>query len=144
VEIPKQVHPQTHSGVPQNTTGAWGSFVGSKRTTSDEEGDFSVVISRKRQRMLTSEQNFPNQTAAGNGVTGVVKTQITGTAKRSLRMVGTDYTTSLLLKAAKDQTRKEVFYISNAGIDTDSTNITNFFNSQKVRVLSCFEAKTRF
>jgi len=71
-------------GVPLNTTGAWGSFVGSKGTTSDKEGDFPVVINRKKQRMLTSEQNSLNQTAAGNGVTGVLKTQITGTAKRSL------------------------------------------------------------
>jgi len=135
-------HPHTYVRAPQKAPGAWLPLVGSQEMTTDEEGDFSVVVSRKRQRMLTSEHSASQQVAASTAV----KTPVIKTTKRTLRMIGTSTasSTSLLLKAAKDLTRNEVFYISNAHIDNDCATMTSFVNSLSVRVLSCFVTKTRF
>jgi len=92
--------------------------------------------------MLTSEHSASQQAAAST----VVKTPLISTAKKTLRMIGTSTlsSTSLLLKAAKNLTRKKVFYVSNADIDTDSGSMTSFVNSLNVRVLSCFVTNTSF
>lgn len=118
--------------------GAWSSLLATKDATTDEELDFSTVIGRKRKRMLTAGY----AAASSNDVNIFDSIPKPSVGKRLVRMIGTA-PSSVLLKAAKDLTRKEVFCISNADVDVTCDSIIDFVKSINVRVLNCFEAKTR-
>jgi len=118
---------------------AWSSVAGARDNPTDDELDFSVVVGRKRQIILTNGYN-----AASRDLTDSDNTSKPSTVpgKRRLHLTGTA-PSSTLLKAAKDLTKKEVFCISNAANDATCDSIVSFVKSIKVKVLSCFDAKTR-
>jgi len=64
--------------------------------------------------------------------------------KRGKLIIGTAPSSSSVIKASKDLTRKAVFCVSNLVSDVTCDNLGVFITSLGVQVLSCFDAKTKF
>jgi len=91
------------SGGSEATGRAWSSVVGARDTPTDDELDFSVVVGRKRQRILTEGYNAASQDLTDSD--NLTKPPAVP-GKRRLHMIGTA-PNSTLLKAAKDLTKKK-------------------------------------
>jgi hypothetical protein len=102
--------------------------------------NFTEVISRKRQRELSEAQlRLSNANDRENSLARPSAVN----SGRSARIIGTAATTAHL-KGGKDLTRKLVFCVNNVDADVTCDELTEFVKSINVRIISCFEAKTRF
>jgi len=125
-----QSHPVGH---------VWSSLAKESDSATDDNDDFSVVVGKKRRRLLTAEAKTL-RTTLGNDESGSNHGSIP--PARTLRLVGTASGASIL-QAAKDLTKKEIFCISNVVNELGCDDIVTYVKFIKVRVISCFVAKTR-
>jgi len=100
---PGSIRPRVMAGGSEATGRAWSSVVGARDTPTDDELDFSVVVGRKRQRILTEGYNAASQDLTDSD--NLTKPPAVP-GKRRLHMIGTA-PNSTLLKAAKDLTKKK-------------------------------------
>ena len=119
--------------------------------TDEERLPFSTIISKKRRRMLTSELRDSAKRKDNTTVTvcnnqtlpSAIPLRLAVTKKKQERAVGKSSTIATL-KAARDLTKKAVFCISNVDTDVSAEVMSKFIKSLQVRVISLFDAKTRF
>lgn len=97
--------------------------------------DFSQVISKKRKRTLTAELRAARLEA--NKPAG------SSSATNSNRLIGNASATTHL-KAAKDLTKKSVYCVNNVDTEVTCAEMSEFVEAMKVRVISCFETKTKY
>jgi len=136
---PGSTRSQGKGGLIKSGGRSWASLPINMDTTTDEELTFSVVLGRKRQRVLTDSSNESSHTVT---YTDNASKIYLAPGNRSIRMIGTA-ANSVHLKAAKDSTKQEVFCIYNADVDATCDSIVSFVKSFNVKVVSCFDAKTR-
>lgn len=121
----------------------WGQLTGA--TSEGPLDDFSVKITKKRKLQMSAEKRRNEAAAKASADKPLANNTIPEVKTRCKRenIIGTA-TTGSLFKAAKDLTRKRVFCVSNVDNGVTSTELSTFVESIKVRVISCFDTKTKF
>jgi hypothetical protein len=100
--------------------------------------DFSVVIGKKRKKMMSGPISDRTDSPALHPETALKQVH-----KQQMKLIGTSDNPSLL-KAAKPLDKKAVYCVQNLDPSTTAEDLIKFASTLDVRILTCFETKTRF
>ena len=103
-----------------------------KYDTDDDGGEFQVVHSRKRHRIFSGRSDARQDTSTTNSV------------KQRIKVVGKLTSSTVRLQASGNIINKTVFCVSNVNESITKDDMLSFLSDSNIKVVSCFEAKTRF
>ena len=102
--------------------------------TDDDNGEFQLVHSRKRHRVFSGKSDIRQDTSNTNSVK----------QKERIKVVGKLSSSSVKLQASGNIINKTVFCISNVNESVTKDDMMSFLSDASIKVVSCFDAKTRF